>query len=94
MSTITTVKITTDSDSAMVKAALGPLLQSSGGRWNLTLQNNGVEREFKFKTFQKTWEFMNAVAGEAASVKHHPEWSNVSPPPLPPPFAAMLTQWN
>jgi len=77
MSTITTVKITTDSDSAMVKAALSPLLQSGGGRWNLTLKNNGVEREFKFKTFQKTWEFMNAVAGEAAKLKHHPEWSNV-----------------
>jgi len=37
----------------------------------------GVERSFKFRTFKKTWEFMNIVAEECKVKKHHPEWSNV-----------------
>jgi len=72
-----TLSISSNSDAAQVRAALSPLLESSGGRWGLSVKNNGVEREFRFKTFKRTWEFMNAVAAEAARVKHHPEWSNV-----------------
>jgi len=54
------------------------------GRWTLTAQGSGLERTFKFKTFKKTWEFMDVVAQECKVAKHHPEWSNVRPhPPLP-----------
>jgi len=56
---------------------LQPLLKTSGGKWTLIESGKGVERTFKFKTFKKTWEFMNIVAAECAVKKHHPEWSNV-----------------
>ncbi|PMD54216.1 transcriptional coactivator/pterin dehydratase [Hyaloscypha bicolor E] len=56
---------------------LSPLLKANGGKWVLTESGKGVERSFKFKTFKKTWEFMNIVAAECAVKKHHPEWSNV-----------------
>ncbi|KAH7317627.1 transcriptional coactivator/pterin dehydratase [Rhexocercosporidium sp. MPI-PUGE-AT-0058] len=58
-------------------ADLSPLLKSNGGRWTLIQSGKGVERGFRFKTFKKTWEFMNLVASECAVQKHHPEWSNV-----------------
>lgn len=70
--------ISASSDPTALKAALPPLLRSTGGSWALSPAANGLERDFKFKTFKRTWEFMNAVAAEAARVKHHPEWSNVS----------------
>lgn len=54
-----------------------PLLRSNGGKWTLIESGKGLERNFKFKTFKKTWEFMNIVAAECAVKKHHPEWSNV-----------------
>ncbi|OAA81418.1 Transcriptional coactivator/pterin dehydratase [Akanthomyces lecanii RCEF 1005] len=58
--------------------ALRPLVTpEAGGRWTLTADGYGIERSFKFATFNKTWEFMNAVAAEAKKNKHHPEWSNV-----------------
>ncbi|KAM3506934.1 hypothetical protein MY10362_002054 [Beauveria mimosiformis] len=58
--------------------ALRPLITPNvGGRWTLTADGYGIERRFKFPTFNKTWEFMNAVAAEAKKNKHHPEWSNV-----------------
>ncbi|KAH7386220.1 pterin 4 alpha carbinolamine dehydratase [Cadophora sp. MPI-SDFR-AT-0126] len=56
---------------------VAPLLKSNGGKWTLIESGKGVERGFKFKTFKKTWEFMNHVAAECAVQKHHPEWSNV-----------------
>ncbi|PVH73329.1 transcriptional coactivator/pterin dehydratase [Cadophora sp. DSE1049] len=58
-------------------ADLAPLLKSNGGKWALIETGKGVERGFRFKTFKKTWEFMNLVAAECAVQKHHPEWSNV-----------------
>ncbi|OAQ96828.1 hypothetical protein LLEC1_06029 [Akanthomyces lecanii] len=58
--------------------ALRPLVTpEAGGRWTLTADGSGIERSFKFATFNKTWEFMSAVAAEAKKNKHHPEWSNV-----------------
>ncbi|TQV98842.1 hypothetical protein V2A60_007460 [Cordyceps javanica] len=58
--------------------ALRPLITpDAGGKWTLTADGYGIERSFKFTTFNKTWEFMNAVAAEAKKNKHHPEWSNV-----------------
>ncbi|KAL2065697.1 hypothetical protein VTL71DRAFT_3367 [Oculimacula yallundae] len=56
---------------------LSSLLKANGGTWTLIKSGKGLERGFKFKTFKKTWEFMNIVATECAVQKHHPEWSNV-----------------
>ncbi|OBT90977.1 hypothetical protein VE02_00255 [Pseudogymnoascus sp. 03VT05] len=67
------INVSSNSDPNAVTAALPPLLE----RWSLTSTNAGLQRSFKFKTFKKTWAFMDAVAAEAARVKHHPEWSNV-----------------
>merc|ERR1712093_60646 len=64
-------------DPAQGNQDLAPLLKSNGGKWTLIESGKGVERGFKFKTFKKTWEFMNLVAAECAVQKHHPEWSNV-----------------
>jgi 4a-hydroxytetrahydrobiopterin dehydratase len=46
--------------------------------WRLTPNGMGLEKTFRFKTFKNTWAFMNAVAEDCKSNKHHPEWSNVS----------------
>ncbi|KFY75648.1 hypothetical protein V499_04382 [Pseudogymnoascus sp. VKM F-103] len=67
------ISVSSNSDPDAVTAALPPLLE----RWSLTPTNAGLQRSFKFKTFKKTWAFMDAVAAEAARTKHHPEWSNV-----------------
>lgn len=52
---------------------LTPLLQ----HWTLTPNNDGLSRAFYFKTFKTTWAFMNEVAAECVTHRHHPEWSNV-----------------
>jgi len=52
---------------------LAPLLE----KWAVIPSGKGIERSFKFKTFKKTWEWMNIVAEECKKQKHHPEWSNV-----------------
>ncbi|KAI9848586.1 MAG: hypothetical protein M1837_007255 [Sclerophora amabilis] len=56
---------------------LQPLLVQGGGRWKLSESRKGLERLFVFKTFKKTWEFMDTIAKECAVQRHHPEWSNV-----------------
>ncbi|KFY34199.1 hypothetical protein V495_08197, partial [Pseudogymnoascus sp. VKM F-4514 (FW-929)] len=72
-SSLPAITVSSNSNAETVTAALPPLLE----RWSLTSTNAGLQRSFKFKTFKKTWAFMDAVAAEAARVKHHPEWSNV-----------------
>ncbi|OBT62202.1 hypothetical protein VE03_08342 [Pseudogymnoascus sp. 23342-1-I1] len=67
------VNVSSNSNPDTINAALPPLLE----RWTLTSTNSGLQRSFKFKTFKRTWAFMDAVAAEAARAKHHPEWSNV-----------------
>ncbi|KAK5677243.1 hypothetical protein LTS10_010432 [Elasticomyces elasticus] len=47
------------------------------GRWHLCDNHRGIERDFKFKSFKATWDFMNEVAAECKAQKHHPEWTNV-----------------
>ncbi|KAK4235530.1 pterin 4 alpha carbinolamine dehydratase-domain-containing protein [Achaetomium macrosporum] len=64
-------------DPAALEASLAPLLTSNGGRWALAAEGEALEREFKFKTFAKTWDFMTAVALQCKLKNHHPEWSNV-----------------
>ncbi len=39
--------------------------------------DNTLQREFKFKDFKVAFGFMAAVALEAESQNHHPNWSNV-----------------
>ncbi|KAI9859700.1 MAG: hypothetical protein M1824_003672 [Vezdaea acicularis] len=53
------------------------LLVIGGGRWTLSKDRKGIERDFQFSTFKKTWKFMNIVAEECMVQRHHPEWSNV-----------------
>ncbi|AEO66928.1 uncharacterized protein THITE_2115493 [Thermothielavioides terrestris NRRL 8126] len=65
------------SDPAALEASLSPLLTSNGGRWTLAAGGEALEREFKFKTFAKTWDFMTAVSLQCKLKNHHPEWSNV-----------------
>jgi 4a-hydroxytetrahydrobiopterin dehydratase len=50
------------SDAAALEASLSPLLAANGGRWNLTKEGEALEREFKFKTFAKTWVNNNYMA--------------------------------
>ncbi|KAL2128323.1 hypothetical protein VTI74DRAFT_9351 [Chaetomium olivicolor] len=64
-------------DYSALLEALNPLLVTNGGRWKLAAEGEAIEREFKFKTFAKTWDFMTAVALQCKIKNHHPEWSNV-----------------
>ncbi|KAM5348289.1 hypothetical protein ACJ41O_008113 [Fusarium nematophilum] len=64
-------------DAAVVTPALRSLLTSDGGRWTLAKDGAALERQFKFKTFAKTWDFMTGVALQCKIKNHHPEWSNV-----------------
>lgn len=43
------------SDVTAMESALAPLLTANGGRWTLAGAGEALEREFKFKTFAKTW---------------------------------------
>ncbi len=43
------------SDPSALTASLAPLLTTNGGRWTLTADGEGLERNFQFKTFAKTW---------------------------------------
>ncbi|EMT60301.1 Putative pterin-4-alpha-carbinolamine dehydratase [Fusarium odoratissimum] len=65
-------------DAASVTPAL-KALTSEGGRWTLTKDGAALERQFKFKTFSKTWDFMTGVSLQCKIKNHHPEWSNVNP---------------
>jgi 4a-hydroxytetrahydrobiopterin dehydratase len=41
------------------------------------LQNNALQRDFKFKDFSEAFAFMTRVALAAEKMDHHPDWSNV-----------------
>ncbi|WEW59730.1 4-alpha-hydroxytetrahydrobiopterin dehydratase [Emydomyces testavorans] len=64
-------------DEAAVRAGVEALLTRNGGLWQLTADGRGIEREIRFKTFSRTWAFMQRIADEAAKHRHHPEWTNV-----------------
>lgn len=49
-------------------------LQALSG-WSL--QDEKLEREFKFADFVQAFAFMSDVAMEAERINHHPEWFNV-----------------
>ncbi|EAQ88126.1 hypothetical protein CHGG_04745 [Chaetomium globosum CBS 148.51] len=69
-----------NADTGKLGVSLSPLLVTNGGRWSLSVEGQALEREFKFKTFAKTWlyqDFMTAVSLQCKLKNHHPEWSNV-----------------
>jgi 4a-hydroxytetrahydrobiopterin dehydratase len=41
-----------------------------------TLEENTINRDFKFKTFVDAFSFMTAIALVAEKMDHHPDWSN------------------
>ncbi|KAF4449943.1 hypothetical protein F53441_6862 [Fusarium austroafricanum] len=78
---MTQPRFSAGTDAASVTPAL-KALTSDGGRWTLTKDGAALERQFKFKTFAKTWDFMTGVSLQCKIKNHHPEWSNASLPPL------------
>ncbi|KAI8723670.1 4a-hydroxytetrahydrobiopterin dehydratase [Fusarium sp. LHS14.1] len=76
-STMAQPRFSAGTDAASVTPALKALLTSGGGRWTLAKDGAALERQFKFKTFAKTWDFMTGVALQCKIKNHHPEWSNV-----------------
>ncbi|KAF5022348.1 hypothetical protein F66182_5597 [Fusarium sp. NRRL 66182] len=76
-STMAQPRFSAGTDAASVTPALKALVASEGGRWTLTKEGAALERQFKFKTFAKTWDFMTGVALQCKIKNHHPEWSNV-----------------
>ncbi|KAF5667868.1 dehydratase [Fusarium heterosporum] len=76
-STMAQPKFSAGTDVASVTPTLNALLASEGGRWTLAKDGAALERQFKFKTFAKTWDFMTGVSLQCKIKNHHPEWSNV-----------------
>lgn len=76
------VRLAEGQDVTQILDKLQPLLVGKSGvgsqRWCLCLDGRGIRRSFHFKTFKQTWEFMQAVAEQCKSKRHHPEWWNVS----------------
>lgn len=52
---MTQPRFSAGTDAASVTPALNALLTSEGGRWTLAKDGTALERQFKFKTFGKTW---------------------------------------
>jgi hypothetical protein len=48
-------RFSADSDPDALETFQSPLLTANGGRWTLAKEGEALEREFKFKTFAKTW---------------------------------------
>jgi 4a-hydroxytetrahydrobiopterin dehydratase len=79
MSSSTTLKplISKGSSSETILANLQNSLLPPHSYWSLTRQGTGIQRTFKFKTFKAAWSFMDRVAAECKTARHHPEWANV-----------------
>lgn len=52
-------------DAEALSISLNKLLRGSGGRWILTKDGEAVERNFKFKTFSKTWVRRGTITSSA-----------------------------
>lgn len=50
-----TPRFASGSDVESLSYFISPLLKANGGRWALGMDGQALEREFKFKTFAKTW---------------------------------------
>jgi 4a-hydroxytetrahydrobiopterin dehydratase len=71
----TTPRFSQDSNEEQLSEKLTDLL-SPNGLWMLTPSGEGLQRLVRFKTFNKAWSFMEAVATDSKKNKHHPEWAN------------------
>ncbi|KAK6425191.1 hypothetical protein LTR95_016303 [Oleoguttula sp. CCFEE 5521] len=73
------ISISKGEDAKALTERVTPLLlpPSGTGKWQLTPTSDGLIRTFRFKSFKKTWGFMDAIANQCGEVRHHPEWSNV-----------------
>ena len=45
--------------------------------WQQVDGRDAIEKQFKFKDFNRAWGFMSRVALTAEQMNHHPEWFNV-----------------
>lgn len=45
--------------------------------WQISDDKIGIEKSFKFSTFNAAFGFMTRVALAADKADHHPEWSNI-----------------
>ncbi len=41
------------------------------------LQDNSLQKTFRFASFEKAMAFMQAAAEGISQMNHHPEWSNI-----------------
>jgi len=57
---------------ALDQNAANSLLNEISG-WDLNPQQQAIQREFKFKDFYQTIEFVNAIAWIANQQDHHPD---------------------
>lgn len=55
MSSSSQPRYSAGSDAATLDVLVAPLLATNGGRWTLAAEGEALERQFKFKTFAKTW---------------------------------------
>jgi pterin-4a-carbinolamine dehydratase len=64
--------------SAVTTAARSNAADLLKSGWSLSHTKDGLEREYVFGGFAKAMEFMNQVALQCRTTRHHPEWANVS----------------
>ena len=69
-------RLPTPSLTRLYSTRITPVLEANN--WHTSIDDLGIEKEYKFKTFKAAWSFMNQVAEKAEEKDHHPEWSNVS----------------
>jgi 4a-hydroxytetrahydrobiopterin dehydratase len=70
-----TPRFSAGSNEELLSEKLTELLPPNGP-WMLTSSGEGLQRLVQFKTFNKAWSFMEAVADDSKENKHHPEWAN------------------
>ncbi|PYH44202.1 4a-hydroxytetrahydrobiopterin dehydratase [Aspergillus saccharolyticus JOP 1030-1] len=58
-------------DAEVLRPRLAGLLQAEQG-WTLDAEGRGMQKTYFFKTYFKAVSFVNVIASQSASVKHHP----------------------
>ncbi|KAI9736278.1 MAG: hypothetical protein M1834_001164 [Cirrosporium novae-zelandiae] len=72
-----------------VQNELQPLLfrsKEQGPTWEISKNEKGIQRSFRFKGFKGCWDFMNVVAAKCKEEKHHPTWTNT--------YNKVVIQWT
>lgn len=65
----------TDAMQTLTSDAINDALATLSG-WGLNDDGDAITRELRFEDFTTAFAFMTAVAIEAQSLNHHPDWSN------------------